>query len=255
MIGIYKITSPRGKIYIGQSKDILNRWNDYKRLNCKGQRKLYYSFSKYGVENHLFEIIEECLLEELDSKERYWQEFYGVIKEGLNLEVIGERGFSKKFSEESLKRMADAQKGKKHTEKTKLILSERHKGLKHTEETKEKIIKALKLRVRSQETYRKIAEKNKGRKMTAESKLKISNSKKGKKDSEEVRRRKSESHKHVLNEHSMKSIDQFTLEGVYLRTWKSISEVGNFYDKIRNSLWGLSPTEFREVGGFLWKKS
>lgn len=33
--GIYKITSPSGKIYIGQSIDIKRRWLDYKtRVNC-----------------------------------------------------------------------------------------------------------------------------------------------------------------------------------------------------------------------------
>ena len=30
MTGIYKITSPTGRIYIGQSVDIYYRWNDYK---------------------------------------------------------------------------------------------------------------------------------------------------------------------------------------------------------------------------------
>lgn len=31
--GIYKIISPTGKIYIGQSIDIEKRWKAYKRLN------------------------------------------------------------------------------------------------------------------------------------------------------------------------------------------------------------------------------
>ena len=37
MIGIYKITNPKGKIYIGQSINIENRFKVYKRYNCKGQ--------------------------------------------------------------------------------------------------------------------------------------------------------------------------------------------------------------------------
>ncbi len=32
MIGIYKITNPEGKIYIGQSIDIDRRFKEYKRL-------------------------------------------------------------------------------------------------------------------------------------------------------------------------------------------------------------------------------
>jgi len=33
--GIYKITSPTNKVYIGQSTNILFRFRAYKRLNCK----------------------------------------------------------------------------------------------------------------------------------------------------------------------------------------------------------------------------
>ena len=60
MIGIYKITSPSGKVYIGQSRNIENRFLQYKNKHCRFQFRLYNSFNKYGVENHVFEIIEEC---------------------------------------------------------------------------------------------------------------------------------------------------------------------------------------------------
>jgi predicted GIY-YIG superfamily endonuclease len=41
MIGIYKITSPTNKVYIGQSLDIEKRFVNYKGLFCKQQTKLY----------------------------------------------------------------------------------------------------------------------------------------------------------------------------------------------------------------------
>ena len=63
--GIYKITSPIGKIYIGQAININERWNDYKCLDCKAQRYIYNSLKKYGVDNHKFEIIHD-----LEKKER-----------------------------------------------------------------------------------------------------------------------------------------------------------------------------------------
>ena len=41
VVGIYKITSPSGKIYIGQSIDIQKRFKHYKQLhNCKNPEKL-----------------------------------------------------------------------------------------------------------------------------------------------------------------------------------------------------------------------
>lgn len=86
MIGIYKITNPNGKVYIGQTINIENRWNEYKSLsNSKSQIKIHNSLKKYGYKNHIFEIIEECDEKELNDRERYWQDYYNVIgKQGLN---------------------------------------------------------------------------------------------------------------------------------------------------------------------------
>lgn len=73
-IGIYKITSPSGKVYIGQSIDITYRKYRYKHLKCKFQPKIYNSLLKYGFENHQFEIIEECSLEQLNERESYYKQ-------------------------------------------------------------------------------------------------------------------------------------------------------------------------------------
>ena len=88
IIGIYKITSPSGKIYIGQSVNWERRHQEYQRLQCKNQRKLYNSLLKYGVEQHIFELIEECPLEQLNEREIYWGEYYEVLgKNGLGLKL------------------------------------------------------------------------------------------------------------------------------------------------------------------------
>jgi group I intron endonuclease len=50
--GIYKIVSPSGKIYIGQSMDLGRRENEYGRLQCEGQPKIYYSINKHGWDKH-----------------------------------------------------------------------------------------------------------------------------------------------------------------------------------------------------------
>ena len=104
--GIYKIISPSNKVYIGQSTNIEKRWRTYELLNCKQQVKLYNSLNKYGVEHHKFEIIENCEIEELNSRERYWQDFYNVLGEnGLNLTLVDSEELHKKLSEESLIKM------------------------------------------------------------------------------------------------------------------------------------------------------
>ena len=102
MIGIYKITSPSKKIYIGQSINVNKRLKEYKYLsNCKTQPKLYNSLVKYGFSQHIFEIIEQCSVEELNVRERYWQEFHNTIGErGLNCRLTETGDKSGRMSQE-----------------------------------------------------------------------------------------------------------------------------------------------------------
>ena len=75
--GIYKIISPSGKIYIGQSVNLFKRLKSYFEPNsAKNQTILKHSFDKYSRENHIFSIIEECEINLLNERERYWQEQY-----------------------------------------------------------------------------------------------------------------------------------------------------------------------------------
>ena len=75
MIGIYKITSPSGKVYVGQSINIDKRKVDYNQNGClKNQPKIYKSILKYGWENHKHEILEECTIEQLNEREVYYKQ-------------------------------------------------------------------------------------------------------------------------------------------------------------------------------------
>jgi group I intron endonuclease len=112
MIGIYKITNPNEKIYIGQSIDIKRRFRNYKRLSdCKKQTALYNSFMKYGVENHKFEILTECTIEELNNLERYYQDLYDVTnsKIGLNCVLTKSDEKSGKISKDTIEKNRIAQ--------------------------------------------------------------------------------------------------------------------------------------------------
>jgi len=125
MIGIYKITSPSNKIYIGQSVNIKKRFQKYKGLYCKEQPRLYNSFIKYDIKNHKFEIIEECLIEELNIKERYWQDYYNVLSndKGLNCRLTETFEKKNKYSEETLHKMSQIKLGKIPSIETRLKIS------------------------------------------------------------------------------------------------------------------------------------
>ncbi len=101
--GIYKITSPNGKIYIGKSINIEKRWNAYKLYNCKGQRQLYNSLKKYKYENHIFEIIHICEKEKLDDAESYYIKLFDCLNSGLNLLYKGVCGLVLKQQREKIK--------------------------------------------------------------------------------------------------------------------------------------------------------
>ena len=70
MIGIYKITRiENGKSYIGQSNDIERRFKEHQ---YKKDIPVELAIQKYGVDAFTYEVLEECSLEELDEKEKYW---------------------------------------------------------------------------------------------------------------------------------------------------------------------------------------
>jgi len=155
--GIYKITSPTNKIYIGKSIDVFKRWRHYNNLNCKNQTYLYNSLKKYGVEKHKFEIICQCDKSELDNLEKYYISLFQCFNSeyGLNLREGGEGGGTcsevtkNKLREASIKAGCKpplaAFTGHTHTEEAKQKIRDKKKGIvspfkgrHHTEEAKEK---------------------------------------------------------------------------------------------------------------------
>jgi len=179
--GIYKITSPKGKVYVGLSVNIERRFASYNKFKCENQTLLINSFKKHGILNHIFEIIHVCDENELNELEIFYGNIYKVTdrKYGLNIKECG--GSSGRLPEESLKKISNSTKGaknhfygKKHTEESKKKISDKAigrtnpmKGKKHTPETKEKISKA--------HTGKYIGENNPfyGKKHTQETKEKI----------------------------------------------------------------------------------
>jgi hypothetical protein len=93
---IYQITSPSGKIYIGQSKmSVENKLKAYRDLekNIKSNRKIANAIQKHGFNNMKFEIIEEnsnWTNEELNAREIHWIAHYNTVNEGYNMTLGGE---------------------------------------------------------------------------------------------------------------------------------------------------------------------
>ncbi len=116
MVGLYKITSPSLKVYIGQSWNIKRRWDDHRSEGRHlRQPKLGASFKKYGYSNHVFEIIvelpEDISQETMDLYEHiYIMQYVAGGIPMLNLTQGG--GNFGQHSESSKNKLREANKGK-----------------------------------------------------------------------------------------------------------------------------------------------
>lgn len=133
MIGIYKITNPEGKIYIGCTINWSRRLNEYQSLKVKGQSKIYDSLLYHGVKNHFFEFIEECSSDNLYEREITWITFYNSVENGLNIRLGGRNG---NLTQNTKDKISEALKGRKNT-----WFNPNPKGHEYTEEQKQKMRK------------------------------------------------------------------------------------------------------------------
>lgn len=175
--GIYKITSPTGKIYIGQSVDIEQRFYSYRKgKNYRTQARLRSSIEKHGIEAHLFEVIHLCHITELNSKERYYQDLFDVLgPNGLNCKLQEGNGKTGKNSIESNEKRSRSMQGKNKrprpdvSERNKVV----HKGKVISEEHKQQNREKLKGKIFSDDRNKKVSEAMKGKPKSEEHKAKI----------------------------------------------------------------------------------
>jgi len=257
---IYKITSPSGKIYIGQSVNIERRKEQYKRLSCKSQPRIYNSLKKYGWEAHKFEIIEECSLEDLKERETYWKQYY-VNKIGWKNVLFCELydGGEGPRSEETKLKISQKSTGQKRNEETKLKISEAKKGHKfnlgkhHSEETKIKISESNKGKIVSEETRLKKSKSMLGRKNTIQQNINISKGLIGKKKSKQHIENMMKNRVKIIEatiKALSKPINQYDLEGNFIKEWSSQTEAKKYYKCDINSC--LRERQ-KTAGGFKWR--
>jgi group I intron endonuclease len=281
-VGIYKWTSPTGKIYVGQSKDLKQRkkWYLGGGVERSNMTKLKHSFKKYGVTNHTFDIIEYCSVEQLNEKEIYWGLYYDVLETGLNCK-LGEQNCI--FTEDTKNKMSKSKKGTKQTEEQKQKrkisfkktwrkkIDEGFKRTYHklTKETKYKINKTQKGKIISEETRKKISDSLKNKTKSKEHKENLSKAKKGKPiHTEESKQKLREIGKNrnlnkvweAAAKSRSKIVLQYDKNSNFLKEWKSLSDAEEFYnikrgaDNIGQTIRYFKKTGIqRKAYGFIWK--
>lgn len=137
--GVYKITSPSGNVYIGESTNLYQRGKSYLNPNkIKRQTGIFNSLNKYGIDSHIFEVIEICDVNLLKERERFYQEQYDSVNNGLNCFYTKTKDKLKCHSEKTKKIMSEKSSGdknhfygKKHSSESLKKISESSKGEKN----------------------------------------------------------------------------------------------------------------------------
>lgn len=82
MVGIYIVrNSKTNDCYIGASEDIFRRWKDHCSIAFNKESNnynglLYQNIREYGLDNFSFQILEECICEDLLERERFYFDLF-----------------------------------------------------------------------------------------------------------------------------------------------------------------------------------
>lgn len=195
---IYKLKSPSGKVYIGQTGSFKNRMAAYRRGDCKKQRRLHAAILKYGWDNIEVEIIYRSHIDDfLDIMEINFIRYYNSAACGYNISLggvgVGGSGMrGRKHSAETKAKMAKVHRDISDDTRKKISQAQMGKnnhffGRKHSDETREKMaaskrnmsaetrakMSAAKKNM-SEETRKKISQAGKGKMLSSEYRLKLS---------------------------------------------------------------------------------
>lgn len=194
VIGIYKITSPSGRVYIGQSWDIKRRWR-YHKNDRRGNGLLQRSIRKYGFDAHTFHILATfpplVTQDVLNQSEQFFIRDYK--ERGVSLLNLTEGGYNAKLTDAHKDKIRKALTGYVRTEEHRRRLSESKKGIPRTEEWKQRVSRTLKGRP---------ATWLKGKRLSAAHVEKIRVASTGRKHTEEFKERlaaRNRRNQHLLN--------------------------------------------------------
>jgi group I intron endonuclease len=145
---IYKVVSPSGKVYIGQTIKTLSKrkTQHYSRAFNKNyvdyNYKIARAIRKYNDSLEWFILYENVPIDNLDELEMKEIEKHNSFNSGYNGTKGGDGTVGRIHSEETKKKISELLKGNKRSEETKKKLSKAHKGKKLSEEHKRKLSKS-----------------------------------------------------------------------------------------------------------------
>ena len=237
---IYKITNPKGLVYIGKTKSVENRFNQYQYPSKDINTLLYQSLHQYGFDNHKVEILEEVQEKLGKSKEVLYISLYNSFQAGLNMNAGG--GGVDFHTPETKLKIKESKIGWKPSKERGIKIGKKLKGKPKSKETKEKISKALK---GTTKPFKGRVSPNKGNKYSDEVREGISKNRMGHKMSIETKQLMSKSQWKAYK------INQYTIDGEFIRIWDSITQA---VKEIGGDIGACVRGNQKTAGGYVWKK-
>lgn len=241
---VYMHTTPSNKRYIG-----ITSTNPYKRWsNGRGYIGNYYfsrAINKYGWDNITHVVLYDHLSKaEAEQKERELIAQYQTNNKdyGYNLTDGGEIG--KKHSPETIEKMRLAKIGKYAGERNPRF------GVKLSDETRQKISNRLKGKFAGNKNP------NYGKTMSDEQKVKISKARIGKHYPKLSESLKKSEMCHKRTEKQKIAIDQFTKDGIFIKTWLSAADASmNLLGHRRgqSNICSCATGNIKTAYGYIWK--
>jgi group I intron endonuclease len=231
--GIYTITNLiNNKIYIGFCQNFRSRYGDHKSTlfySKHGNEYLQRAYDKYGSENFIFEILEECNKEYLASQENYWANLLNVHNRnyGYNIQPTHPNNL------------------KIHSERTKLKIKLSTKGVKKSEQTKEKMSLGMKGKLKSLEHRKNLSKARKGSKMSEITRIAILKANTNRKQSLET-----------INKRAIKknkSIIQMDKQNNFIKIWDSIKNAAMELNICKTHIGSCCLNKRNTCGGYKWR--
>ena len=234
-IGIYLITNNvNGKKYVGQSRNLIKRWNQHKTESRKDMPRMIVdkAIKKYGIDNFSFEILFECPLDMLDDWETDMIRLYDSMRpRGYNC-IDKCRGVSEKEIEKLSKRMKE-----KNPMKNPDVVDKVRNKLKgvHTNRVTEYQIEVTKKRMKEKNPMK-----------NPDVVRKVLKTKKERQEDIITKEYKMAHSKHI-------NILQFSKNGKFIKKWDLVSDITKELGIDHCCIYAVLNGKQKTGGGYIWR--
>jgi len=232
---VYRHTSPSGKVYIGITSNVKDRWANNGYNYCRYNSIFKHAIERYGWDNIQHEILlEGCSKSEANYAERYLIKWYKTHGLSYNITDGGEGSLGRFVSDATREKSRISNLGQKRTKEQCMNISKGHYtdvALTTSRENIKKAHNSWKGSHHTDVTRRRMSERAKGRDMS----------------------KAIEASRKVKHIGPIKPIIQLDLNNFIINYFSSISEAKKYLGKTSNSIENCLQGRAKTAFGYRWE--